>query len=114
MKQEFDGIQVVDDDEHFDCLQDLFPDIDQEELDRIFQVWAEPVRKVSQGKRDCIQWQIAFIEVTPRGGSTPVPKQSSRKINELAFTSRIAMTFVSSNLNKSVHLVLEDALQSGP
>jgi hypothetical protein len=51
LKEELERIQVIDDDQFFDCLQEIFRGIDQEELNGVFQAWVLQVHEISQGNR---------------------------------------------------------------
>jgi hypothetical protein len=50
MKEKFERIQVTDEDQFFECLQEILRDIDQEELNDVFQAWVRQIQEVSQGK----------------------------------------------------------------
>jgi hypothetical protein len=48
VKQKLESFQMIDNDELFDCLQELLAGIDQEELNLVFQAWVQQVHEVSQ------------------------------------------------------------------
>jgi hypothetical protein len=50
VKEKLERIQVADEDQFFECLQEILRGIDQEELNGVFQAWMRRVQKVSQGK----------------------------------------------------------------
>jgi hypothetical protein len=53
--KKLEQIQVADEDQCFECLQEILNVIDQEELNDIFQAWLWRAQEVSQGNRDYIR-----------------------------------------------------------
>jgi hypothetical protein len=47
----------------FEYLQEILKDIDQEELNGVFQAWVQQVQEVSQGNGGYVRWQIIFIYI---------------------------------------------------
>jgi hypothetical protein len=50
MKEKLERIQVADEDQFFESVQEILRDIDQEELNSVFQAWVLRVQEVNQGK----------------------------------------------------------------
>jgi uncharacterized protein YecT (DUF1311 family) len=50
VKEKLERIQVADKDQFCECLQEILRDIDQEELNGVFQALMRRVQEVSQGK----------------------------------------------------------------
>jgi uncharacterized protein YecT (DUF1311 family) len=50
VKEKLECIQVADEDQFFECMQSILRDMDQEELNGIFQAWMRRLQEVSQGK----------------------------------------------------------------
>jgi hypothetical protein len=50
IKEKLERIQVADEDEFVEYLQEILRDIDQEELNGIFQAWMRRVQEVNQSK----------------------------------------------------------------
>jgi hypothetical protein len=50
MKERLKHIQLANEDQLFECLQDIVRNIDQAELNDVFQVWARRLQEISQGK----------------------------------------------------------------
>jgi hypothetical protein len=48
-KEKLEQIHLADEDQFFDCPQGVLRDIDQEELNRVFQAWVRRVQEVSEG-----------------------------------------------------------------
>jgi hypothetical protein len=46
---------VADEDQSFECLQEILKDIDQEKLNGTFQAWVQRVQEASQGNRDYVR-----------------------------------------------------------
>jgi hypothetical protein len=45
---------VAEEDQFFECLQEILRGIDQQELNDVFQAWAKQVQETSQGNRDYV------------------------------------------------------------
>jgi hypothetical protein len=54
VKEKLERTQMADEDQFFESLEAILKDIDQEELNRVFQAWVERVRKVSEGNGDYV------------------------------------------------------------
>jgi hypothetical protein len=50
VKGKLERIQVADEDQFFESMQEILRDIDQEELNGVFQVWVQRFQEVSQNK----------------------------------------------------------------
>jgi hypothetical protein len=53
--KKLERIQLGDEDQFFDCLQDVLRGLDQQEMNTIFQAWVRRVQKVSEGKGDYVR-----------------------------------------------------------
>jgi hypothetical protein len=49
VKEKLERIQLADEDQFFDCLQEILRGIDLEELNTVFQAWVHRVQEVSEG-----------------------------------------------------------------
>jgi hypothetical protein len=54
-KEKLERIQMADEDQFFECQQEILRGIDQEELNGIFQAWMRRVQEVSQGNGDYVR-----------------------------------------------------------
>jgi hypothetical protein len=50
VKEKLEWIQLADEDQFFECLQEIVRGIDLEELNPVFQGWVHQVQEVSEGK----------------------------------------------------------------
>jgi hypothetical protein len=50
VKEKLEQIRVADEDQCFECLQEVLRDLDQQESNTVFQTWVRRVQKVSEGK----------------------------------------------------------------
>jgi hypothetical protein len=50
VKEKLEWIQVAEEDQFFESLQEMSKDLDQRELNRVFQAWMRRVQEVSEGK----------------------------------------------------------------
>jgi hypothetical protein len=50
VKKRLERIQVADEDQLFECLQEVLKGLDQQELNRVFQTWVRRIQQVSQAK----------------------------------------------------------------
>jgi hypothetical protein len=55
IKEKLERIQVADEDQFFECLQEVLRDLDQQELNTVFQVWMGRVQEVSEGNGDYVR-----------------------------------------------------------
>jgi hypothetical protein len=55
VKENPEQIQVADEDQFFESLQEILKDIDQEELNGIFQAWVSRVQERREGKGDYVR-----------------------------------------------------------
>jgi hypothetical protein len=46
---------VADEDQFFECLQEILRSIDQAKLSGIFQAWMQQVQELSQGNKDYVK-----------------------------------------------------------
>jgi hypothetical protein len=51
VKEKLERTQVADEDQFFGSVQAILSGIDQEELNRIFQAWVQPVQEVNEVNR---------------------------------------------------------------
>jgi histone-lysine N-methyltransferase SETMAR len=54
VKEKFERTQVADEDQFSESIQAILSDIDQEELNGVFQVWVQRIQEVSEGNGDYI------------------------------------------------------------
>jgi hypothetical protein len=54
VKEKLERIQLADEDQFFECLQEVLRDIDLEKLNTIFQAWVCRIQEVSEGNRDYV------------------------------------------------------------
>jgi hypothetical protein len=50
VKEKLERIEMADEHEFVECLQEILRDIDQQELNGVFQAWVRCVQELSQGK----------------------------------------------------------------
>jgi hypothetical protein len=50
MKERLKQIQLANEDQFCECLQEILRDVDQAELNGVFQAWVRQLQEVSQGK----------------------------------------------------------------
>jgi hypothetical protein len=55
VKEKLEQIQLADEDQLFECLQEILRDIDLEELNNVFQTWVRQVQEVSEGNGDYVR-----------------------------------------------------------
>jgi hypothetical protein len=55
VEEKFERIQVADEDQSFECMQEILKSIDQKELNCVFQAWMQLVQEVSQGNEDYVR-----------------------------------------------------------
>jgi hypothetical protein len=55
VKEKLERIQVADEDQLFDCLQEILSGIDHGELDGVLQAWMRRVQEVSQDNEDYVR-----------------------------------------------------------
>jgi DNA-binding transcriptional regulator YbjK len=55
VKEKLEKIQLADEDQFFECLQEFLRDLDQQELNSVFQAWMQRVQEVSQSNRDDVR-----------------------------------------------------------
>jgi hypothetical protein len=53
--KKLERIQVADEDQFFECLQDILRGLDQQELNGVFQTWVLRVQEVIQGNGDYVR-----------------------------------------------------------
>jgi hypothetical protein len=51
VKEKLERIHLADEDQFFECLQGVLRDLDQQELNRIFQAWMRRIQELSEGTR---------------------------------------------------------------
>jgi hypothetical protein len=56
VKERLERIQLGDEDQFFECLQEFLRDLDQPELNTIFQAWVRRVQWESKGNGDYVRW----------------------------------------------------------
>jgi hypothetical protein len=55
VKEKLERIQLADEDQFFECLQEVLRGIDLEELNTVFQAWVRRVQEVSEGNGDYVR-----------------------------------------------------------
>jgi hypothetical protein len=55
VKEKLERIQMADEDQFFECLQEILSDMDQQESNTVFQAWVRRVQEVSEGNRDYVR-----------------------------------------------------------
>jgi hypothetical protein len=55
-KKKLERIQLADEDQFFECLQEVLMSLDQQELNTVFQAWMRRVQEVSEGNRYYVRW----------------------------------------------------------
>jgi hypothetical protein len=51
VKEKLERIHLGDDDQFFECLQEVLRGLDHQELNRAFQAWVRRVQEISKGNR---------------------------------------------------------------
>jgi hypothetical protein len=54
VKEKLERIHLADEDQCFECLQGVLRGLDQQELNRVFQVWVRRVQEVSEDNRNYV------------------------------------------------------------
>jgi hypothetical protein len=55
VKEKLERIQLADEDQLFECLQEILRDLDQQELNTVFHAWMHRVQEVSEGNGDYVR-----------------------------------------------------------
>jgi hypothetical protein len=55
VKEKLEWIRLADEDQFFECLQEILRALDQQELNTVFQAWVYQVQEVSEGNRDYVR-----------------------------------------------------------
>jgi hypothetical protein len=54
VKEKLERIQLTDQDQFFESLREVLRDLDQQELNPVFQAWVRRVQEVSEGNGDSV------------------------------------------------------------
>jgi hypothetical protein len=55
VKEKLEPIQLADEDQFFECLQEVLRGLDQQEWNTVFQAYVPRVQEVSEGNRDYVR-----------------------------------------------------------